>query len=69
MTMVVQSVIHYENGWYNESLQETREEKEYVQLGKVKRFSGGGGIRILDLCVEMGMRGDILASERSTNYA
>lgn len=51
MTMVVQSVIHYENGWYNESLQETREEKEYVQLGKVKRFSGGGGIRILDLCV------------------
>ena len=41
----------------------------YVQLGKVKKFVGGGVSSILDVCVEMGMSGGILALGRITDYA
>ena len=37
------------------------------QLGKVKKFIGGGGSSILDVCVEMGMSGGILSSGRITD--
>ena len=41
----------------------------YVQLGKVKKIIGGGGSNVLDVCVEMGVSGGILALGRITDYA
>lgn len=45
------NVVQCDTMCYNDLLQEIRED-ECVQLGKGKRFHGGGGIRIFDLYVQ-----------------